>query len=269
MTASPLSLHRPAGPVWIVVPTYNEVENLERLHMHLMRVLPNAHLLVVDDSSPDGTGDLADELAGRDARVSALHRKAKEGLGPAYREGIQHALDAGAAEIVVQMDCDFSHDPEAVPDLVAAVVEGADVALGSRYIPGGGTEEWGRLRQIVSRGGNTTARRTLGMPYRDVTGGFKAWRAATLRAIDLPSVAANGYGFQIETTWRAYRTGAVVAEVPIRFRDRQAGQSKMTAGIAGEALRMLVRLRLDRFGDVDDHPISAPDVGWTSTPREI
>jgi dolichol-phosphate mannosyltransferase len=267
MTASPLSRHRAAGPVWIVVPTYNEVENLERLTADLMQSVPDALLLVVDDSSPDGTGDLADRLAVEHSQVSVLHRRAKEGLGPAYREGMERALDAGA-EIVVQMDCDFSHDPAAVPALLAALLGGADLALGSRYIPGGGTAEWGRLRQVVSRGGNTTARRALGMPYRDVTGGFKAWRAATLRAIDLASVPSNGYGFQIEMTWRAYRTGAVVAEVPIMFRDRQAGVSKMTAGIAGEALRMLVRLRLDRFGDLDNHS-PAPDVGWTSAPREI
>jgi dolichol-phosphate mannosyltransferase len=267
VTVSPLSQHRAASPVWVVVPTYNEVENLERLSFDLLRIEPDAHLLVVDDSSPDGTGELADRLASEDPRVSVLHRAVKDGLGAAYRAGIQHALDEGA-EIVVQMDCDFSHDPAVVPDLVAALQAGADLALGSRYIPGGGTAEWNRIRQFVSRGGNTTARRALGMPYRDVTGGFKAWRAATLRGIDLASIATNGYGFQIETTWRAYRAGAIVAEVPILFRDRTAGQSKMTAGIAAEALRMLLRLRFDRFGDVDQ-PSSARETGWTSAPREI
>jgi len=200
-------------------------------------------VLVVDDNSPDGTGDLADGLADELGFVSVLHRPQKEGLGPAYIAGFRRAL-ADGAEYVLEMDCDFSHDPAEVPRLIDACVQGADVALGSRYVPGGGTEDWGLGRRFVSIGGSWYARVLLGVSIRDLTGGFKCYRRAVLERIDLDAVHAKGYAFQIETTYRALRAGFRVVEVPIRFSDRTAGQSKMSRAIVLEAVARVPALRL-------------------------
>jgi dolichol-phosphate mannosyltransferase len=235
---------------WVVVPTYDERENLEPLVTAVLDSLGgDVHVLVVDDDSPDGTGALADRLADRDPRVRVLHRRCKEGIGPAYKAGMHAAIRAGASA-VVQMDCDFSHDPAAIPSLLGRLDAGADLVLGARYVPGGGTENWPLRRRIISRGGTLTARLALGLPYGDLTGGFKAWRPDLLRRINLDAVEASGYGFQVETTWRAHCLGARIEQVPIIFRDRSAGQSKMTGGIVVEALAMLVRLR--RSGSPQD-----------------
>jgi dolichol-phosphate mannosyltransferase len=231
-----------AASVWVVVPTYNERDNVEALAVAVLRACPQATLLIVDDGSPDGTGEIADRLAADDRRLAVLHRSAKEGLGPAYRAGIRYALDRGA-DIVVQMDCDFSHDPAALPALIAPLSEGYDLALGTRYMPGGGTENWGLGRRIISRGGTLTARAVLGLSYRDLTGGFKAWSARLLERVDVGATQASGYGFQIEATWNAHLCGARIAEVPITFRERVAGSSKMTNTIVAEAMLMLFRLR--------------------------
>ena len=200
-------------------------------------------VLVVDDSSPDGTGELADRLAQQLPFVSVLHRPQKEGLGPAYLAGFRRAL-ADGAEYVLEMDCDFSHDPADVPRLIDACVQGADLALGSRYVPGGGTENWGFGRRFVSIGGSWYARVLLSVPIRDLTGGFKCYRRAVLERIDLDAVRAKGYAFQIETTYRAIRAGFRVVEVPIHFSDRTVGQSKMSRAIVLEAVTRVPALRL-------------------------
>lgn len=228
--------------VWVVIPTYNEVANLPRLAEALLRAVPGAQVLVVDDNSPDGTGRLAENIAKVEARVAVLHRARKAGLGPAYVDGMSEALGNGA-ERVVQMDCDLSHDPLSLPELLHACDTGADLVLGSRYVGGGACLDWPLSRRVISSGGNLVARVVLGVPYRDLTGGFKVWRASLLEEIDLGTVAASGYGFQIEMTWRAHQLGAKIVESPITFRDRTMGDSKMSAAIAGEALRILMRLR--------------------------
>jgi dolichol-phosphate mannosyltransferase len=255
---------------WIVIPTYNEAENVERLGRAVLRAVPRARILIVDDNSPDGTGSIADAMARSDPRVTVLHRPRKEGLGAAYRSGIRTALEAGA-DPVVQMDCDFSHDPGAVPDLLDALEAGADLALGSRYIPGGRTENWSPARERISRGGSRVARLVLGLPQRDLTGGFKAWRAALLERISFGDVASNGYGFQVEMTWRASRAGARIVEVPIVFRERVAGASKMTWHIVVEAAAMLVRLRARPWtpapGGRDRRPPEPGSETWTRTDR--
>jgi dolichol-phosphate mannosyltransferase len=240
----------PAGPrsgPWIVLPTYNEAENLEPIAAAILSALPVATLLVVDDGSPDGTGQVADRLAAADARVRVLHRAAKAGLGRAYLAGFRVALDAGAT-VVLQMDADWSHDPASLPALVEPLADGsADVVIGSRYAPGGRVVDWGPLRRLVSRGGSLFARIVLGLPARDLTGGFKAWRAGTLAAIDFAGVHAGGYVFQIEMTYRANRGGARIREVPITFRDRRVGQSKMSRRIFVEAFVVVCQLRLDEL----------------------
>jgi dolichol-phosphate mannosyltransferase len=234
--------------VWLVLPTYNEAENVEPMVDAALPRLREAagggphRLLVVDDSSPDGTGQIADVLAARHAEVEVLHRARKEGLGPAYLAGFARALAAGA-DLVLEMDADFSHDPADIPRLVAASAD-ADLVLGSRYVPGGGITDWGRLRRLVSRGGSAYARAVLGVGVRDLTGGFKCFRASALGAIELERVRAGGYGFQIELTYRAIRAGLRVREVPIVFRERRAGSSKMTARIALEAAWRVPGLRL-------------------------
>ncbi|HLY95123.1 MAG TPA: polyprenol monophosphomannose synthase [Gaiellaceae bacterium] len=225
----------------VCLPTYNERENLEAMLRALAPL--GVRVLVVDDNSPDGTGDLADGLADELGFVSVLHRPQKEGLGPAYIAGFRRAL-ADGAEYVLEMDCDFSHDPAEVPRLIDACVQGADVALGSRYVPGGGTEDWGLGRRFVSIGGSWYARVLLGVSIRDLTGGFKCYRRAVLERIDLDAVHAKGYAFQIETTYRALRAGFRVVEVPIRFSDRTAGQSKMSRAIVLEAVARVPALRL-------------------------
>ena len=228
----------------ICLPTYNERENLESMVEALGGVLDTAtdRVLVIDDGSPDGTGEIADRLAAELSWVSVLHRETKEGIGPAYVAGFRHAL-AGDAELVLEMDCDFSHDPADVPRLIAATEE-ADLVLGSRYAPGGGTANWGLLRRIVSRGGCLYAQAILGLRVRDLTGGFKCFRREALEAIDLDALSAHGYAFQIETTYRVKRAGLRVQEVPITFVERRAGNSKMTGSIVAEAIWRVPLLRL-------------------------
>ena len=225
----------------VCLPTYNERENIELM----LRALgdKDVRVLVIDDNSPDGTGELADRLAQELGYVDVLHRERKEGLGPAYLAGFRHAL-AGDAELVLEMDCDFSHDPDYVPRLIAAVEDGADLALGSRYVPGGGVRNWGLLRRLISAGGSFYARIVLGVKVRDLTGGFKCYRRAVLEAIDLDAVDSKGYAFQIETTYRALRAGFEVVEVPITFADREVGGSKMSKAIVAEAIWKVPGLRL-------------------------
>src|SRR5437762_2131124 len=229
--------------VTVCLPTYNERENLERMLRALREVLPaDGGVLVIDDRSPDGTGALADKLAGEIANVSVLHRDRKEGLGPAYIAGFRRAL-ADGADLVLEMDCDFSHDPSDVPRLLAAA-EDADLVLGSRYVAGGGVRNWGVLRRFVSAGGPWYARVLLQAHVRDLTGGFKCYRRAVLESIDLDAIHSKGYAFQIETTYRALRAGFRVVEVPITFADREAGGSKMSRAIVAEAIWKVPGLRL-------------------------
>ena len=245
----PDTQHDPAvgAGAWVVLPTFNECDNLETISAAILEALPGATLLVVDDGSPDGTGELADTLAATEPRIRVRHRSAKQGLGRAYLDGFGVALAAGAS-IVIQMDADWSHDPAALPPLIAPVVEDrADLAIGSRYTTGGGVEDWGIFRRIISRGGSTFARIVLGLAPHDLTGGFKAWRATTLEAVPFEGVRAGGYVFQIEMTYRASRIGARVTEVPITFRDRRLGQSKMSRRIIVEALLVVLTLRWDEL----------------------
>jgi dolichol-phosphate mannosyltransferase len=227
----------------LCLPTYNERENLEQMIQALGGVLDTTtdRVLVVDDGSPDGTGEIADRLASELPWVSVLHRETKEGIGPAYVAGFRRALAEGA-ELVLEMDCDFSHDPADVPRLIAAS-EHADLVLGSRYAPGGGTANWGLLRRVVSRGGCLYAQLLLGLRVRDLTGGFKCFRREALEAIDLAALSAHGYAFQIETTYRVKRAGLRVEEVPITFVERRAGASKMTGSIVAEAMWRVPVLR--------------------------
>jgi dolichol-phosphate mannosyltransferase len=235
--------------VCVVLPTYNERENLEPIIAAILEALPEAQLLVVDDNSPDGTGHLADTLAATEPRVQVLHRAAKEGLGAAYRHGFRWALDRPEVRAVVQMDADFSHDPRALPGLIAPLMHDTDLTLGTRYIRGGGTVGWPWYRRLISRGGTLFARTVLLLPYRDLTGGFKAWRRELLEAIRLRDANASGYGFQVETTWWAHRRGARIAEVPIVFRERVAGRSKMNGAIVREALLVVIRLRVGAIAE--------------------
>jgi dolichol-phosphate mannosyltransferase len=225
----------------VCLPTYNERDNLEPM----LRALGDKEvsLLVIDDNSPDGTGELADRLASELDYVDVLHRGQKEGLGPAYLAGFRRAL-ADGADLVLEMDCDFSHDPADVPRLIAAVEGGADVALGSRYVEGGAVRNWGLLRRIVSAGGSLYARVLLGVRVRDLTGGFKCYRRHVLETIDLDSIDSKGYAFQIETTYRALRAGFDVVEIPITFADREVGGSKMSKAIVAEAIWKVPSLRL-------------------------
>jgi dolichol-phosphate mannosyltransferase len=243
----PRSRALPGDGAWIVVPTYNEAENLAGIAAAILDALPAATLLVVDDSSPDGTGTLAEQLGADDARIRVRHRKLKQGLGKAYLDGFGVAL-AGGAAIVIQMDADWSHDPAALPALIAPVTgDVADLVIGSRYTAGGAVEDWGMIRRIISRGGSVFAKVVLRLGPRDLTGGFKAWRASTLERVPFDGVRAGGYVFQIEMTYRASRLGARVAEVPITFRDRRVGQSKMSRRIVVEALFVVIGLRWDEL----------------------
>ncbi|HEX6781945.1 MAG TPA: polyprenol monophosphomannose synthase [Solirubrobacterales bacterium] len=236
---------RGAGPAWLVLPTYNEAENLEPLVAAALANLPDsARVLVVDDNSPDGTGRLADRLAAAEERVEVMHRPRKEGLGPAYVAGFRHALEAGAGRIL-EMDSDFSHDPADLGRLLAAT-ETADVAIGSRYVAGGGVENWSLLRQAISRGGSAYARLVLGLPIKDLTGGFKCFRREVLEGIELEAISSRGYAFQVEMTYRAVELGFRVVEVPITFRERRAGASKMSRSIVLEAAWRVPRLRLGK-----------------------
>jgi dolichol-phosphate mannosyltransferase len=233
---------------WLILPTYNEAENIESLVRAVLPQLASTGLehtiLVVDDGSPDGTGQLADRLAQEIPQVRVLHRPQKQGLGRAYLAGFCAAL-AEDAELLLEMDSDFSHDPADVPRLIAAA-GAADLVLGSRYVPGGGVEDWGVVRRALSRGGSAYARLLLGVPVRDLTGGFKCFHRRVLETIDLEDVHADGYGFQIELTYKAVQAGFTVAEVPIMFRERRVGHSKMTARIALEAVWKVPALRLRR-----------------------
>ena len=235
--------------VWVVLPTYNELENLEKMAGAILAALPEASLLVVDDNSPDGTGQLADTIAAREPRVQVLHRDAKEGLGAAYRHGFRWALGQPGMRAAVQMDADFSHDPADLPRLLRPLMRDADLTLGTRYIHGGGTVGWPLHRKVISRAGTVFARTVLLLPYRDLTGGFKAWRRELLEAIRLRDADTSGYGFQVEMTWWAHRRGAKIVQVPIIFRDRAAGQSKMSRAIVLEALVMVVKLRMSAIAE--------------------
>jgi dolichol-phosphate mannosyltransferase len=228
----------------VCVPTYEERENLEPLVRALAEVLDTSRdrVLVIDDGSPDGTGELADRLAAELPWLDVLHRARKEGIGRAYLAGFTQVL-ATDAELVLEMDCDFSHDPRDVPRLIAACEDGADLALGSRWVDGGGTVNWGLVRRVISRGGSLYARLVLGVGVRDLTGGFKCFRRVVLETIDREAIAARGYGFQIEGTYRALRKGFAVVEVPITFVDRRVGESKMSGAIVLEAMRQVPVLR--------------------------
>jgi dolichol-phosphate mannosyltransferase len=234
---------RPCSGTWVIVPTYNEAGNLPELVSRLRAVLDgrDARLLIVDDDSPDGTGRIAERLAGRHREVCVLHRGDKAGLGAAYLHGFRAALAAGASRLV-QMDADLSHRPEDVPRLLDAS-RAADLVIGSRYVPGGATPDWSLRRRLISRGGSTYARAVLGVGIRDLTGGFKCWSRRAVEAVDLDDVLGRGYVFQIEMTYRALRAGMRVAEVPIEFRDRTRGESKMRGAIVLEAIARVPQLR--------------------------
>ncbi|HTR74097.1 MAG TPA: polyprenol monophosphomannose synthase [Solirubrobacterales bacterium] len=230
------------GPAWLVLPTYNEAANIEPFVAAARSSLPaDAHILIVDDGSPDGTGERADRLAERHPNVGVLHRRRKEGLGPAYIAGFRRALASGAG-LVLEMDSDFSHDPAYLPRLLDAAKR-ADLVIGSRYVPGGGVTDWGPVRRALSRGGSIYSRLVLGVGVHDLTGGFKCFRREVLEAIDLDAIEVRGYAFQVEMTYRAIQLGFKVVEVPIVFRDRRAGDSKMDGAIVAEAIFRLPGLR--------------------------
>jgi dolichol-phosphate mannosyltransferase len=240
-----VSANPQAGPVWLVLPTYNEAANLEAIAGEILERLPaDRRLLVVDDSSPDGTGEIADRLAAAEPDIEVLHRPQKQGLGPAYVAGFRRAL-AGGAELVAQMDADFSHDPADLSRLLAAAAD-ADLVLGSRYVAGGGVAEWGPGRRLISRGGSAYARALLGLGIADLTGGFKVFRREVLETIGLEAIPSLGYAFQIETTFRTVRAGFRAVEVPILFHDRRVGESKMTGSIVVEAAWRVPLMRLAR-----------------------
>jgi dolichol-phosphate mannosyltransferase len=229
--------------VWVILPTYNEAENLEPLVEAVVARLPESRrVLIVDDNSPDGTGEIADRLAAADDDVAVLHRMVKEGLGPAYIAGFREAL-AGGAELVIEMDADFSHDPSYLLQMLRAAEE-ADLVIGSRYVPGGGVTDWGPVRRFISRGGSAYARAVLGIDVRDLTGGFKCLRRQVLEEIGLDSIDSLGYAFQVEVTYRAIKAGFRVVEIPIVFRDRRQGKSKMSNAIVAEAIWRVPAMRL-------------------------
>lgn len=227
----------------VCIPTYNERDNVEPITRAVLDADARVDVLVVDDNSPDGTGILADELAAKEPRIQVLHRAKKEGLGRAYLHAFRWALEHGYA-YVLEMDADFSHNPRYLPGMLDAAEKGADLVLGSRYVEGGGTVNWGRARKAISRGGSFYARTILGLPIRDLTGGFKCFRRKVLETLDLDAVQSTGYGFQIELTYRALKAGFRVEEIPIVFEDRRVGQSKMSRKIFLEALTMVWKLRL-------------------------
>jgi dolichol-phosphate mannosyltransferase len=233
------------GRALIVVPTYNERDNVAEVVDRFLAAAPEAEILFVDDNSPDGTGDVLDGLARANPRVHVLHRAGKLGLGTAYLDGFRWGLARGF-DYLLEMDADFSHDPKYLPDLLELAEAGADVVVGSRYVEGGGTENWGAGRKLISRGGSLYARTILGVKVRDLTSGFICWRRTALEAIDLDSIRSNGYSFQIEMKYRALRAGLRVVETPIVFVDRRVGQSKMSRAIFLEALGMVWKLRLGR-----------------------
>lgn len=255
----------PFADTWVVMPTFNEADNLRGITAAVLERLPGASLLVVDDSSPDGTGRLADELAAADHRIRVHHRPGKRGLGRAYVDGFRVCLASGAARIV-QMDADWSHDPGHLPALMQALeggptaprVDGADLVIGSRYVKGGGVRHWGLLRRVVSRGGSVFARSVLRLTPHDLTGAFKVWRRETLAATRWDRLHSGGYVFSIEMTYLASRRGARIVEVPIVFTDRQAGVSKMSRRIILEALVVVLRLRWEELRGGDQRGVAAP-----------
>jgi dolichol-phosphate mannosyltransferase len=234
-----------AAEVWVILPTYNEADNVEALVGAVRDHLPaSRRILVVDDSSPDGTGRIADRIAAEHPDVEVLHRPRKEGLGPAYIAGFRRAL-ADGAQLILEMDSDFSHDPAYLPRMLDAI-RNADLVIGSRYVPGGGVTEWGPLRRAISRGGSAYSRLVLGVDVHDLTGGFKCFRREVLETIDLGDVTSRGYAFQVEITYRAIKAGFRVVEVPIVFRERRVGASKMSRSIVAEAVWRVPALRLRR-----------------------
>ena len=230
--------------IFVVIPTYDERENVQKMARAVLgqAVAAEMHLLFVDDNSPDGTGEVIEEMMKLEPRIHVLHREKKEGLGRAYVAGFRRALELGA-ELVIQMDCDFSHDPKDLSRLVAAAAD-ADLVIGSRYVKGGATPGWPLKRRLISRAGGVFIRTVTGMPLKDPTGGFKCWRAETLRRIDFATVGSKGYSFQLEMNHRAWKTGCRIREIPIVFTDRLAGYSKITPGIATESIKIALRLRL-------------------------
>jgi dolichol-phosphate mannosyltransferase len=234
-----------SGRTLIIVPTYNERDNVGPASEQFLAPLPDAEILFVDDGSPDGTGEVLDRIAAANPRVHVLHRAGKQGLGTAYVAGFRWALERGF-DYILEMDCDFSHDPRYLPDMVGAARAGADMVVGSRYIDGGGTVNWGIGRQVISRGGSVYARTILGVELRDLTSGFVCYRRSTLEHLDLDTVHSNGYSFQIEMKYRVARDGLRVVELPIVFVDRRVGQSKMSRAIVLEALLVVWRLRFGR-----------------------
>ena len=256
---TPVPNTAPTPRVLVVVPTYNEIENIADVLWRTRRMLPAAAVLVVDDGSPDGTAERAEELAAELGGIAVLRRAGKLGLGSAYRDGFRHGLAEGY-DVLVEMDADLSHDPAMLPDLVAAVAAGADLAIGSRYVPGGSVPGWPWWRQAISRVGGTYARCMLRVPVADTTSGFRAFRAGTLEAIDLDHVRADGYGFQVEMAYRVHTMGGTIAEIPIEFRDRTLGRSKMSTRIVIEALLLVTRWGCrDRIFGVRTRPaVGAP-----------
>jgi dolichol-phosphate mannosyltransferase len=232
------------NPALVIVPTYNERDNLEPITRAILAADPRLDVLVVDDNSPDGTGQLADALAAREPRLRVFHREKKEGLGRAYIAAFKRALQ-DPYEFIFEMDADFSHDPKYLPRFLDAMEQGADLVLGSRRVEGGGTVNWGLTRQAISAGGSLYARSVLGIDVQDLTGGFKCFRRRVLQTIDLDAVKSSGYAFQVELTYRTLRHGFIVREIPIVFEDRRVGQSKMSRKIFLEAMGMVWRLRLD------------------------
>ena len=228
----------------VIVPTFNERENIEAIVRAALELPVDLHVTIVDDNSPDGTGQIVDEMVDRDERVHVIHRGGKLGLGTAYVEGFRYALAQGA-QLILQMDADFSHSPSVIPSLLRAA-KNSDVVVGSRYVPGGGTRNWGLLRRLTSRGGSLYARTILSIPVRDLTGGFNCWRREVLETLCLDDVSSVGFGFMIEMKYRAMRQGFRLTEIPIIFVDRRVGQSKMSGGIAVEALVRVWQLRFDR-----------------------
>jgi dolichol-phosphate mannosyltransferase len=257
---------------WLILPTYNEAENLERLvHAALPQLAsaaPDHRVLVVDDGSPDGTGAIGDRLAAELPAVTVLHRPGKAGLGQAYVNGFRQAL-AGGATHVIEMDADFSHAPEDLPRLLASAQAGADLVLGSRYVAGGGVTQWGLLRRAVSRAGCAYARHVLGVRVRDLTGGFKCFTAEALRAIEYETVRSQGYAFQVELTFRALRRGLRVDELPITFRERERGESKMSWRIAWEAAVLVPRLRFGRRRVARRPVVGVPTASGSGEPDQL
>jgi dolichol-phosphate mannosyltransferase len=248
MAPSSTSTDKPAAALktLIVTPTYNERDNIERFVESVLRWCPQADVLIVDDNSPDGTGDVADRLAAADERVRVMHRKGKLGLASAYVQAFQQGLGEGY-ELLFEMDADLSHDPADLPKFFAAFDEGADLVIGSRNVPGGGVTGWGPFRHFLSKGGSLYSRSILGLPIRDLTAGYKGFRAGVLREIDLRSVKSEGYSFQIELTYRTVQKGYRVREVPVHFVDRQVGASKMSRRIFAEAIGVVWKLRFEKL----------------------